>query len=188
MQKYKHIVFISVCVLILVIVFFVTRISNQASTETAPDTPSTLGFEQELQSEKRAAYPRLFKQASAKLRNNPEDLKQLPDEAERLKDFERAEQESVADVFVLMNNLRLANQGYFPTGLNVEVVNALLGKNYQKVAYLSDSHPKINSQGELVDKWSTPYYFHFISSKHVEIRSAGPDRELFTDDDVMVGP
>ena len=47
-----------------------------------------------------------------------------------------------------------------------------------------------NPQGYLkslpVDPWGTPYFFHQLSSTEMEIRSAGPDKRLWTDDDVVV--
>ena len=39
--------------------------------------------------------------------------------------------------------------------------------------------------GELVDRWGTPYFFHSVSAEKMEIVSAGPDKELWTDDDVV---
>lgn len=69
-------------------------------------------------------------------------------------------------------------------GLNSEIVAKLIGNNDRKVALISPGHPAINAEGELVDRWGTPYWFHPVSRELMEIISAGPDRELFTDDDV----
>jgi hypothetical protein len=42
----------------------------------------------------------------------------------------------------------------------------------------------IDAQGRLLDRWGTPYFFHAVSRTELEIRSAGPDGKLGTDDDV----
>jgi hypothetical protein len=42
--------------------------------------------------------------------------------------------------------------------------------------------------GQLVDRWGTPYWFHPNSGNQMEIRSAGPDKNLFTLDDVVLNP
>ena len=74
--------------------------------------------------------------------------------------------------------------GGIPTGHNELVVNALLGGNEKGAALLPKDCPAI-VKGELVDEWGTPYWFHSVTSKDMEVRSAGPDRELFTADDVV---
>jgi hypothetical protein len=37
-----------------------------------------------------------------------------------------------------------------------------------------------------VDRWDTPYFFHQMSASHMEVRSAGPDKMLWTSDDIVV--
>jgi hypothetical protein len=44
---------------------------------------------------------------------------------------------------------------------------------------------RINKHGELVDPWGTAYFFHQLSGKETEIRSAGPDKILWTADDLV---
>jgi hypothetical protein len=44
---------------------------------------------------------------------------------------------------------------------------------------------RVNGDGELVDPWGTPYFFHQLSGTDMEIRSAGPDKTMWTDDDLM---
>jgi hypothetical protein len=45
---------------------------------------------------------------------------------------------------------------------------------------------KLNDKGELVDRWGTPYFFHQLSRDHMEIRSAGPDKVMWTQDDPII--
>ena len=71
-------------------------------------------------------------------------------------------------------------------GLNSEIVAVLTGKNDRKVAVIPPDHPALNAAGELVDRWGTPYWFHPVSREVMEVVSAGPDGELFTDDDVQM--
>lgn len=72
-----------------------------------------------------------------------------------------------------------------PLGFNEEVVRALRGANPLGVAFLPANHPAIDAQGRLCDRWGTPYFFHPLAAADYEIRSAGPDRNLFTADDLV---
>ena len=72
-----------------------------------------------------------------------------------------------------------------PVGDNAEITAALLGRNTKGIAYLPSSGPFMDSQGRLLDRWGTPYFFHAITGEHMQIHSAGPDRKLHTDDDVV---
>lgn len=77
--------------------------------------------------------------------------------------------------------------GAYPTAEdNPGVLCQLLGDNTARRVYLSRESPAIDGQGALLDAYGHPYYFHFISSQKVEIRSAGPDGEYYTDDDFVV--
>lgn len=73
-----------------------------------------------------------------------------------------------------------------PVGTNAEIVHTLTGGNPKGVRYLSGDHVRLNDQGELIDSWGTPYFFHSLSSTETEIRSAGPDKTLWTSDDIAV--
>lgn len=76
--------------------------------------------------------------------------------------------------------------GAMPTGeLNDEIVRRLQGENPKGIAVLPKSHPSISPEGELLDRWGTPYRFHPESAWHMSIRSAGPDKEMWTSDDIL---
>ena len=75
-----------------------------------------------------------------------------------------------------------------PVGENVEITAALTGRNRLKLEMIPAEHPAINAKGELCDRWGTPLFFHQISGMEMELRSAGPDRRLHTDDDVLWSP
>jgi hypothetical protein len=76
-----------------------------------------------------------------------------------------------------------AMAGENPVGNNAEIMRAMMGDN-RKGARLGppESH-RLNGKGELVDRWDTPYFFHQLSAQEMEIRSAGPDRMMWTADD-----
>jgi hypothetical protein len=74
-----------------------------------------------------------------------------------------------------------------PAGNNQEITRTLLGSNIQKMAFIAQDNKAIDSQGRLVDRWGTPYFFHSLSSQIMQIRSAGPDGKFYTDDDGVIG-
>lgn len=74
-----------------------------------------------------------------------------------------------------------------PVGENAEITAALTGDNPVKFAFVPRRHRAINTEGELCDRWGTPFRFHQISGRQMEIRSAGPDRKFGTADDASIG-
>ena len=77
----------------------------------------------------------------------------------------------------------LQNQSGPPIGDNADLVRALTGQNPLKLVVIPPGHPVLGADGQLRDRWGTPYHLHRLSSQHFEIRSAGPDGRLFTQDD-----
>ena len=75
-----------------------------------------------------------------------------------------------------------------PVGENHEITAALTGDNGHRFAFVRRGHPAINASGELCDRWGTPFRFHQLSGRQMEIRSAGPDRKFGTDDDAAWSP
>ncbi|MDB6119296.1 MAG: hypothetical protein JWO08_3077 [Verrucomicrobiaceae bacterium] len=74
-----------------------------------------------------------------------------------------------------------------PIGMNEDITAVLTGHNPRKGILFPPNNPMIVN-GQLVDHWGTPYWFHPSSSTRMEIRSAGPDKNLFTADDVVINP
>lgn len=72
-----------------------------------------------------------------------------------------------------------------PIGDNAEIVRALQGANRVHAEFLPARHPALSEQGELLDRWGTPFFFHALSGRSMEIRSAGPDRAMWTADDAV---
>jgi hypothetical protein len=73
-----------------------------------------------------------------------------------------------------------------PVGTNPEITAALNGGNPKQINFIKpDAGMRINEKGELVDAWGTPLFFHQISGTETEIRSAGPDKIMWTHDDLV---
>jgi hypothetical protein len=75
-----------------------------------------------------------------------------------------------------------------PVGSNAEITAALTGRNKLRYAALPPDHPAINRDGELCDRWGTPFFFHAESGTRMTIRSAGPDKKMWTADDLEFTP
>jgi len=74
-----------------------------------------------------------------------------------------------------------------PVGTNPEITAALAGDNPRHINFLDAAAGlRVNQNGETVDPWGTPFFFHQLSGTEMEIRSAGPDRILWTYDDLVV--
>jgi hypothetical protein len=103
-----------------------------------------------------------------------------------------AEEPSTAAAAILLENLRTTVRQYGlrfggnPVGTNQEITKALNGGNPRHVEFLGPDGNRINDNGELVDAWGTPYFFHQLSGQVMEIRSAGPDKRMWTGDDLVI--
>ena len=94
---------------------------------------------------------------------------------------------------LLLENMRTLLHNYHsryggnPVGDNQEIARALNGANPGQVIFLNaDDGLQLNGKGELMDSWGTPLFFHQISSTQTEIHSAGPDRQMWTPDDLVL--
>jgi hypothetical protein len=72
-----------------------------------------------------------------------------------------------------------------PVGNNAEITRLLLGQNSKGARYLPDN-VHLNAKNELTDRWGQSLFFHQISASNMEIRSAGPDRKMWTADDEVL--
>jgi hypothetical protein len=92
----------------------------------------------------------------------------------------------------VLSNMRIVIRQYGsrfggnPVGTNEEITKALNGENPKQVRFITEeSGLRINGRGELVDYWGTPFFFHQLSGTEMEIHSAGPDRIMWTADDLV---
>ena len=72
-----------------------------------------------------------------------------------------------------------------PVGTNAEITAALLGDNAKQVKLEIPAGSSLSPDGELCDIWGSPWFFHQLSATKTELRSAGPDRQMYTDDDFV---
>jgi hypothetical protein len=96
-----------------------------------------------------------------------------------------ADLRQINDIFM---HYRSAIHGDNPVGENVDITAVLTGRNRLGFAFIPPDCPAINADGELCDRWGTPYFFHQLSAQEMEIRSAGPDRKMWTADDEVLTP
>jgi hypothetical protein len=93
----------------------------------------------------------------------------------------------------VMDNMRIVFHQYAsmfggnPVGTNPEITAALGGKNPKQVNFINqEAGMRIDGDGELIDPWGTPFFFHQLSGTVMEIHSAGPDRVMWSDDDLVI--
>ena len=86
----------------------------------------------------------------------------------------------------LMDNFQLVGKAAAnrPLSANEDWADALRGRNPAHERFLSDSHRAFNTNHQLVDRWGTPLFFHALGGGRFELRSAGPDKKLWTADDI----
>jgi hypothetical protein len=115
------------------------------------------------------------------LRDTPFDLDFTTAGGTPEKDLELVQQ-ILADARLLVKD-----HARIPLADNRDFTRFLSGQNPHRVAWIRPGHPQVNAQGELTDRWGTPIFFHQESSSRTSLRSAGPDKTLWTDDDFTLG-
>ena len=92
----------------------------------------------------------------------------------------------------VLSNMRVTiNQyrsmfGENPVGTNPEITKALNEDNPKQAGFIKEELGlRINGKVELVDYWGTPFFFHQLSGTEMEIHSAGPDKVMWTADDLV---
>lgn len=93
-------------------------------------------------------------------------------------------QGDLENVLLMLRDFR-TRLGENPTGSNAEIMRAVMGGNPVRANLGPPAGQSLNDQGELVDRWGTPYFFHQLAKDTMEIRSAGPDQKLWTSDDLV---
>lgn len=73
-----------------------------------------------------------------------------------------------------------------PLAENRDFVALWQGANSHRVAWIPPGHAAVSADGELLDRWGAPLFFHRESSRATTLRSAGPDGVLWTADDVVL--
>lgn len=67
--------------------------------------------------------------------------------------------------------------GEFPAGEQAVILQALFGKNPRKIVFYEVSPKRLNSKGEMADRWGTPYRIEIDAKTYrPHVSSAGKDR------------
>jgi hypothetical protein len=113
---------------------------------------------------------------------------ELQAKADSLHSAEHGPQRDLEVVAEFLQTYARATGGQ-PIGDNSDITAAISGTQYpgQKGRVFPKNHRAVKD-GKLVDRWGEPLWFHPNSGNSMEIRSAGPDKQLFTPDDVIVNP
>ena len=69
-------------------------------------------------------------------------------------------------------------------GFNEDLIPALTDSSALGDSALPAGHPAIRD-GRLLDRWGTPWQVHPLAGDLIQLRSAGPDRRLYTADDLV---
>jgi hypothetical protein len=76
----------------------------------------------------------------------------------------------------------------FPIGGNADLAAALKGENPNREVFLTADHPVFSKDGLLIDRWGTPLVVHPQGWRQIELRTAGPDKKPYTEDDLVLTP
>jgi len=121
-----------------------------------------------------------------KVIKEPKNPITILDSAQIMNEHGTANSDLESDLEMLHTALKTYRKVYKqnPIGLNDEITSALTGKNPKAIAFIPPKHTSIIDQ-ELTDRHGTPYHFHANTGKNITIRSAGKDKQLFTEDDAQ---
>ncbi len=76
----------------------------------------------------------------------------------------------------------------FPIGGNEDFSAALRGENPNREVFVRAGNPVFSPAGLLIDRWGSPVIVHPEAWRQLELRSAGPDRIPYSDDDLILAP
>ena len=76
----------------------------------------------------------------------------------------------------------------FPIGGNADLSAALRGENPNRETYLPEGHPVFSEDGLLIDRWKSALVVHPEAWGQIELRSPGPDKISYTEDDLVLTP
>lgn len=107
--------------------------------------------------------------------------------ARHLHDPAAAPEEDVEILEAIIGYYRMVYSMNPVAGENADVLYALTGNNPQNIVVFPDDHPDLSANGELLDRWGNPYFFHALSRTSMDIWSSGTDGKLGTADDVKLG-
>lgn len=200
----KRLIFAALLLAVAVGLYFVTRPTSRNPPTSAVSEPGVLPLHESVansgtpsDSREQAATPSQAKvgPASSDFERSeaptpqPKMVERSTDTAARSPASPRVEEITGPDEE--LENVQFMVRGYRdvlgenPFGNNAEIVRALMGENARQVKMPLPVGSHLNENGELVDRWGTPYFFHQMSATQMEIRSAGLDQQMWTSDDLV---
>jgi hypothetical protein len=114
-------------------------------------------------------------------------FEQAIDLARKLHNKDNSAEDDVQILDAIFGYYRLVNRSNPVAGENFEVISSLAGKNKHRIVVFPLDHPDLDNDGNLLDRWGSPYFFHAISATQLDIQSAGPDRKRGSVDDLKLG-
>jgi len=135
---------------------------------------------------KKVASPAISAPPPAAVPDAPEPRLPAEDILKNYGDPKRPPQDDLMWMARALDNYSLLVKGDqpLPTGANEEIAKALLGKNRAHMKFISEKHSALNSAGQIIDRWGSALFFHSSYSDRLDIRSAGPDKQMWTEDDL----
>lgn len=76
----------------------------------------------------------------------------------------------------------------FAIGGNEDLSAALRGENPNREVFVRNEHPVFAGGALLTDRWGSPLIVHPEAWKQLELRSAGPDKIPYNEDDLVLHP
>ncbi len=129
--------------------------------------------------------------SKSKVEQVPSEKKELDSEFDELAEYGETADGVFGDLGLVQNLIETYQiyskyEDALPTAGNKELVDALRGNNRYGQRFISSNFKFINSNGEIVDRWDSPLIFHFETAECPDIRSKGPDKLAWTEDDVVL--
>lgn len=93
-------------------------------------------------------------------------------------------QSEISEIATGFEKYKTTYQDY-PSGNKFTLWKQLSGDNPQKIIFASIKASSINTNGDFVDPWETPFAINFPSTNSFVISSAGPDKIFGNADDII---
>ena len=165
---------------------------ERTSAQTAPDPPATVPETPPVTVPEKLVPPPQATKTAPLPRTDRRDLQNPlapaslpPGPTPRSADADPTAAADLDKISLMIRDYRTI-AGENPVGTNVEIMKAMMGDNPRGAKIGPPEGMSVNREGELLDSWGTPIFFHQLSRDLMEIHSAGPDRRIGTDDDLMV--
>ena len=187
MKQFRLAVLLSLAALILLVAFW--NPTARTSTETPPPIQPTIEVSSSATPVQPAISPppRIEESRAASRRDFENPL--FPSSFEEIPSPIHTAQDSATsadfDQIAVMFRDFCTIAGENPVGTNAEIMKAIMGGNPKSAVLGPPEGQHVNANGELVDRWGSPYFFHQLSKDVMEIRSAGADLKLWTRDDLV---